>query len=297
MEQVKVHSKALAVVMTMAMALALSLALAPLAFAVDYNENVELYAMGGNGGVKTEEGQYINVAMYFDSSADLSVLDADAVETYLQANVKIAGRWLDGRTAGYERNIYDVRVNSDVHSITFKIGNNAAGMTANYNGRLLIAASANDYPALASLMGADVETLIGTGVAIWDPEGELSADGTTKTFTVDKGALNRGMVHVLVLDGDDVVFTNGSVANVGFTIHAHSFTTQTVDDFASLISSTANSLGTDYTFEAAGSAGEFTVAHGGESVEGVQVYIYDCNYLNEHHAAVGAIYENEYVNP
>lgn len=259
------RSRVIAFAMTMAMAFALTLVIAPSAFAVDWNDNVTVTAMGGNNGQtatydtetgvisitpgtgKTEVGQYVDVTMQFTSAQDFSSLTGTTAEAYLQANTTIAGRSLNG--SDYNRDIYDVVVDDTNDKITFKIGfnqawNSATGAfytTANYNGKLNIAANSTANSTIAAAMGGNaVETLIGTGVAISNNDGVLSNNDTTKTFTISSAAYNRGMVHVLIKDGTNAVFNGtGTFSNGGLTVHAHTFTTQTVSDFASLIASTA----------------------------------------------------------
>ena len=146
-------------------------------------------------------------------------------------------------------------------------------------------------------MGGNVETLIGTGVAIANPAGVLSADGTSKTFQVTDTAYNRGMVHVLIMNGNQALFQGtGTFSNGGITVHAHNFMTQTAADFASLICSTATSTGGDgFAYEfAAGSNGAFTISC--ENASNLAVYIYDGSYLNSIHGSVGDITEGEMRN-
>ncbi len=256
-----------------------------------WNDNVTVLAVGANGDTKTEDGQYINGTMTFAS--DLGGVTAEQAEAYLEANMTIAGRALN--SASYARDVYDVTVSGNV--ITFKIGPNTAGMTANYNGKLFIAANESSNATIAAAMGNGVETLIGTGVAIANPAGTLSADGQSKTFAITDTAYNRGMVHVLIMDGDSAIFNGtGTFSNGGITVHAHSFMSQTAANFASVICSTATSTGGDgfdYTF-AAGSNGLFTISC--EDASDLAVYIYDGSYLNSIHGAVGDITEGEMNN-
>lgn len=286
----KVTTFAFATLVAFAMALACA-AVPAFAGTVAWNDNVTVLAVGANGDTKTEAGQYINATMTFGS--DLSGVTAEEAEAYLEANTTIAGRSLN--SSSYNRDIYDVAVSGNV--ITFKIGHNTAGMTANYNGKLYIAANSTSNATIAAAMGGDVETLIGTGVAIANPAGVLSADGKSKTFQITDTAYNRGMVHVLIMDGDDAVFDGtGTFSNGGITVHAHSFMTQTAADFASVICSTATSTGGDnfgYTFTA-GSNGAFTISCSDAS--DLSVYIYDGSYLNSIHGSVGDITEGEMKN-
>lgn len=286
----KVTAFAFATIVAFAMALAVGVVPA-FAATVPWNDNVTVLAVGANGDTKTEDGQYINGTMTFKS--DVSSVTADQAKEYLKANMTIAGRSLNA--ANYTRDVYDVAVSGNV--ITFKVGYNKAGMTANYNGKLYIAANGQSNATIATAMGGDVETLIGTGVAIANPAGVLSADGTSKTFQITDTAYNRGMVHVLIMNGNQALFQGtGTFSNGGITIHAHNFMTQTAADFASLICSTATSTGGDdfdYTF-AAGSNGAFTITCGDAS--NLAVYIYDGSYLNSIHGSVGDITEGEMKN-
>lgn len=287
----KVTAFAFATIVAFAMALAVGVVPA-FAATVPWNDNVTVLAVGANGDTKTEAGQYINGTMTFKS--DVSSVTAAQAEAYLEANMTIAGRSLNA--ANYTRDVYDVAVSGNV--ITFKVGPNTAGMTANYNGKLTIAADKNSNETIYNAMGqAPVETLIGTGVAIANPAGVLSADGTSKTFQITDTAYNRGMVHVLIMDGNSAIFNGtGTFSNGGITVHAHNFMTQTAADFASLICSTATSTGGDgfdYTF-AAGSNGAFTITCGDAS--NLAVYIYDGSYLNSIHGSVGDITEGEMKN-
>lgn len=285
----KVTAFAFATIVAFAMALAVGVVPA-FADSAAWNDNVTVLAVGANGDTKTEDGQYINGTMTFKS--DVSSVTAAQAEAYLEANMTIAGRSLNA--ANYDRDVYDVAVNGNV--ITFKIGPNTAGMTANYNGKLFIA-DTKDGSAIANAMGGNVETLIGTGVAIANPAGVLSADGTSKTFQVTDTAYNRGMVHVLIMNGNQALFQGtGTFSNGGITVHAHNFMTQTAADFASLICSTATSTGGDgFAYEfAAGSNGAFTISC--ENASNLAVYIYDGSYLNSIHGSVGDITEGEMRN-
>lgn len=285
----KVTAFAFATIVAFAMALAVGVVPA-FAATVPWNDNVTVLAVGANGDTKTEAGQYINGTMTFKS--DVSSVTAAQAEAYLEANMTIAGRSLNA--ANYTRDVYDVAVNGNV--ITFKVGPNTAGMTANYNGKLFIA-KANDGSAIANAMGGDVETLIGTGVAIANPAGVLSADGTSKTFQITDTAYNRGMVHVLIMNGNQALFQGtGTFSNGGITVHAHNFATQTAADFASLICSAANAAagdGSDFFFEA-GEDGSFDIVCSNAS--NLSVYIYDGSYLNSIKGAVGEITEGEMNN-
>lgn len=349
---VKTQNKVIALVMTMAMAIACSLAIAPAAFAdlstataqmdrtiVPWNSNVTVTAMGGNnsriytydpvtqnltytvGSGKTNTGQYVNVTMQFQSNVNLSGLTSATAKTYLQANTTIAGRSLTA--SDYKRDISDVVVDDANDRITFKIGFNYAWntstndfyTTANYNGKLKIVANPDGNATISGAMGnADVETLIGTGVTISNNDGTLSNNNKTKTFTIASAAYNRGMVHVLILDGTSAIFSGtGTFSNGGLTVHAHTFMTQTEADFASLISTTATGLVTaaanpadplitppviiPYSFSS-GTDGTFTVTATATNATAsdVKAYIYDCNYLNTIHGAVGDITEPEMQN-
>lgn len=264
---------------------------------VDWNSNVTVLAVGANDdNPATEAGQRIDVTMTFAS--DVSSVSASDAEAYLQSNITLADRSLNSAT--YSRDVYDVVVSGNV--ISFKIDANTAGMTANYNGKLNIAANEEDNATICDAMGgASVETLVGTGVAIANNDGVLAADSKSKTFTITDKAYNRGMVHVLIKDGNNAIFQGtGTFSNGGITVHAHTFVTQTVADFASLICSTATTTATSanlsYTFTA-GENGSFTIANGGADCSNIKVYIYDGAYLNTIHGAVGDISEPEMTNP
>lgn len=287
----KVTAFAFATIVAFAMALAVGVVPA-FADSAAWNDNVTVLAVGANGDTKTEAGQYINGTMTFKS--DASSVTAAQAEAYLEANMTIAGRSLNA--ANYTRDVYDVAVNGNV--ITFKVGPNTAGMTANYNGKLNIAADKNSNETIYNAMGGkSVETLIGTGVAIANPAGTLSADGTSKTFQITDTAYNRGMIHVLIMNGNQALFQGtGTFSNGGITVHAHNFMTQTAADFASLICSAANAAagdGSDFFFEA-GEDGSFDIVCSNAS--NLSVYIYDGSYLNSIKGAVGEITEGEMKN-
>lgn len=287
----KVTAFVFATIVAFAMALAVGVVPA-FADSAAWNDNVTVLAVGANGDTKTEDGQYINGTMTFKS--DVSSVTAAQAEAYLEANMTIAGRSLNA--TNYTRDVYDVAVSGNV--ITFKVGPNTAGMTANYNGKLYIAANDQSNATIATAMGGkSVETLIGTGVAIANPAGTLSADGTSKTFQITDTAYNRGMVHVLIMNGNQALFQGtGTFSNGGITVHAHNFATQTAADFASLICSTATSTGGDgFAYEfVAGSNGAFTISC--ENASNLAVYIYDGSYLNSIHGSVGDITEGEMKN-
>lgn len=298
MQKTSLLTKGMVLAFALAATFALSLGMAGTAHAatVGWNSNVTVLAVGANeDSPATEAGQYIDVTMTF--STDVSSVSAADAEAYLQANATLAGRSLNA--ANYSRDVYDVAVNQNV--ITFKIDANKAGTTANYNGKLNIAANGTANATISNAMGgAAVETLVGTGVAIANPDGVLAADSLSKTFTVTNAAYNRGMVHVLIMDGTNAIFNGtGTFSNGGLTVHAHEFATQTVSDFASLICSTATGLAGDsaaYTFTA-GENGSFTIDKGGELCPDIKVFIYDGAYLNSISGAVGDITEPEMTNP
>lgn len=336
MQSVKTQNKVIAFMMTMALAIACSLAIAPAAFAnlvagdsvnstVAWNPNVTVTAMGGNGtytidstthtatitenSTKTENGQYVHVVMQFASTADLSGVQNEDARTYLQANTTIAGRDLNGVAySTYKRDVFNAVVNNTAKTITFDISYNTAGTTANYNGKLNIAANSTSNATIATAMGAPVETLIGTGVTISNNDGVLSNDGKTKTFTITSAAKNRGMVHVLIMDGDSAIFNGtGTFSNGGLTVHAHTFITQDESSFASLIATAGQDIVDEaadeipsvvipYSFD--DNAGSFSVTStaASGSCSNVRAYIYDCSYLNTIHGAVGDIYEDEIQN-
>ena len=261
-----------------------------LATVVPWNSKVTVLAEGKNeDNPKSEGGQYIDVSMTFAEGAP-QVSAADAT-TYLQNNVTIAGRSLNSPT--YTRDITNVNVSGNV--ITFRIGKNRTspnGKTANYNGKLFIAANG----AFAGKMGdAPVETLIGTGVAIDNPDGTLNTDGS-KTLTITHAPNNRAMVHVLIKDGESALFEGtGTFSNGGLTVHAHTFDSQTPADFAQLICNAVPEGSVDYTFTS-GTDGSFTVSHDGQSCTNVKAYIYDGAFLNGIHGSVGDITEPEMPN-
>lgn len=263
-----------------------------------WNPDVIVLAQGANDdSPKTDAGQRIDVTMTFPNGAPS--VSAATAEAYLQDNITIAGRTISltgANAASYARDVYDVAVSGNV--ISFKIDANTAGMTANYDGKLYIAANDTASSTISSAMGDKaVETLIGTGVAIANSNGVLAGDGLSKTFTVTNAAYNRGMVHVLIKDGDTAIFEGtGTFSNGGLTVHAHTFTTQTVANFATLICSTGNSLSSDaflgYSFTD-GTDGAFTISNDGASCANITAYIYDGTYLNARSLAVGDITEPE----
>lgn len=328
MTQVKTQSKVLALVLTMAMAIAMSLALAPSAFALDFNEDVAITADGLNGVVvntnttpytytivgesdpnyvESLNGQYVHVELAFaDADLDLSDLSAADATDYFQHHVKIAGRAIDNTSANfdpYDRDVFGTIVDDDNKTISFNIAYNKVGLTANFNGRLVITADSNTI--IGDALGQDTETLIhngvtlasNTGIAV-DAEGQNlePGNGLARQFTISTPSHNRGMIHILVLDGNTAVFYgNGTFSEGGFTIHAHDFLNQTPADFASSLCTTANNLNSGYTFTS-GSNGSFTISHGSTSCSNVKVYIYDCDYLNDHHCSIGTISEAEWPN-
>lgn len=316
-ESITIQKKSFALFAGVALAATLAAgAIAPsqaLASDVAWNDNVTVTAMGGNNGgyndegvwqAKTEAGQYDHVVMQFKKGADLAVTN-DEAKAYLQENIRLANRTISengANASNYVRPLANVVVDDDADTITFDIMANTKGTTANYSGELLINAVGESK--IAEAMGNTVETIIGTGVTIgedYNGEGVLSENKDAITFQVTNAANVRGMVHVLVMDGNTAIFDKtGTFSNGGFTVHAHQFFKQTVADFANLICTTANDISEEnllgYTFEE-GTDGSFTVTKDGESCENIKAYIYDCNYLNMHQLSVGEITEDEMVNP
>ena len=239
-----------------------------------------------------EAGQYIDVTLTFPNGVP-SVTAAQA-ETYLQNNVTIADRHIDSvNQPAYVRDVYDVAVNSG--SITFKIGPNSVGTTANYKGTLRIDCQENDL--FYSAMGnAKAETLIQSGMAL-----TCSASSNFAMVGVTSGALNRGMVHILFKDGGNILFTGSSTFQNGIiTIHAHSFATMTPAEYASAIASAANTAasesGSTYEFVASGSNVMVRNTASGSVSSGISVDVYDGAYLNSNTLAVGDIDEPEMNN-
>lgn len=260
-----------------------------LASDVSWNDEVTVSAQAVDP-TFAENSQNIAVTMQF-ATADLSGITAGDAETYLETNTSIAGRALDGLT--YSRDIYDVAVNDVANQITFKIGPNSAGMTANYSAELKIVAE--DLTDIGDAMGADVETIIGTQLAVAK---NGSSSSSAAVFDVTARAQARSMNHILITDVvggvETAIFSGtGTFANGGITIHSHTFTTQTVTDYAASIVSVANGIGSSYTFVNDG-GGQFTITHGANDCSNIKVYVYDGAYLNAHQLAVGEIWEPEW---
>lgn len=293
-------TKGMVLAFALAATLALTLGLAGTAHAatVPWNDKVmvEAYAVDPT---YADNAQTINVKMTFSQSIDFSSDEVEEdeliglVSVYLQNSTSIAGNAINGAT--YNRAVSDVVVGDKV--ITFKIGPNAAGMTANYNGKLTIAANADISNAIASAMGgAAVETLIDNGISV----SKVSSSDGAAVFSVDTRAQARAMNHVLitdVIDGKETAIftTGGTFSNGGITIHSHTFMNQQVADYAASIVAAGNTAAdseasNNYTFVDNGN-GQFAITNGGADCSNIKVYMYDCEYLNSHGLAVGEIWE------
>ncbi len=291
--QKKVTTFAFATIVAFAMALAVGVVPA-FAATVPWNSNVTVTAYADDP-TYDNSAQYINVTMEFANGApDVA---ADVMEAYLEANTTIAGNAIN--STSYNRDVTNVEVGSDV--VAFTIAPNTAGMTANYNGKLNIAANASDNATIAAAMGdAAVETLVNNGITISKSSASTSS---VAIFSVDTRAQARGMNHILITDivtvdgvsQEKAIFAgSGTFSNGGITIHSHSFMTQTVADYAAAIVSAGNTAASKaangYAFTDSGD-GVFQITKASGSCSNIKVYMYDCDYLNANSLAVGDIYE------
>lgn len=291
--QKKVTTFAFAMIVAFAMALAVGVVPA-FAATVPWNDNVTVAAYA-NDPTYDNDAQNINVTMTFADGAP--VVDAADMEAYLEANTTIAGNAIDSST--YNRDVTNVVISGK--DVTFTIGPNTGGMTANYNGKLNIAANADDDEDIAAAMGnAAVETLVDNGITI--SKSSASTSGAA-IFSVDTRAQARGMNHILITDvvtvdgvsQEKAIFAgSGTFSNGGITIHSHSFFNQTVADYAASIVSAGNTAAgkaaNGYTFTDSGN-GVFQITKASGSCSNIKVYMYDCDYLNANSLAVGEITE------
>ncbi|WP_449314506.1 hypothetical protein [Rubneribacter sp.] len=283
-----------------AAALTLSLATTP-AYASDvpYNANAKITAKAYDPTYELE-AQTINTTIVFGSS--VSGVEAGAMESYLQDNITIAGRTIadEGDADTYARDVYNVAINGN--TVTFTIGPNTKGMTANYSSEFLVKADAADNATIAAAMGnADSETIVGSGIAV----GKVGVTGKTATFEVTDRAQARSMNHILITDNingnETAIFEGtGTFSNGGITIHSHSFMSQTTADYAAAIvaatvDGNGNPLNPNYTFVDEGN-GQFSITKLSAGLAGtIKVYVYDSDYLNRYEKSVGEIYEDEWV--
>ncbi len=281
--------------------LTLALTSTALASDVSWNDEVTVSAQAVDP-TFGEDSQNIAVTMQFDT-ADLSGITAGEAEAYLQDNATIAGRHLNIST--YNRDVYDVAVNAVAKQITFKIAPckdeyDDPAFTANYSAELKIVAE--DLTDIGDAMGADVETIIGTQLAIAK---NGSSSSSAAVFDVTARAQARSMNHILITDVvggvETAIFSGtGTFANGGITIHSHTFTDQETPDYAASIVSVATGIGSSYTFSDTSypspdpTNGQFTITHGANDCSNIKVYVYDGAYLNAHQLAVGEIWEPEW---
>lgn len=281
-----------------AFAVVLALAFAAAAFTTHayasdtpYNNNVEVTAKA-NDPTFDNNAQYIDVTMEFAYGAP--VVSAADMETYLEANTTIAGRTIAADDDGYTRDVSNVSISGNV--VSFKIGPNSDGMTANYSGELYIEANPEDNAFVSLAMGnAPVETLIDNGLTF----SKVSGTAAASTFSVDTRAQARGMNHILIVNGTGAdavaIFSGtGTFENGGITVHSHSFMDQTVADYAAALVSAGNGENTNWVFTDLGN-GQFSISNSDPTVDcsNLHVYLYACDYLNDHGLSVGDIYEHE----
>lgn len=284
---------ALAVAGFAAAALGLAATATP-AYASDtpWNENVTVTAHADNPNFLESE-QYVDVTMTFANGAPWT--DSASAATYLQANTKIANRTIAADSDGYTRLVSDVVVGAN--SITFTIGPNQDGMTANYSGELYIEAAAGDATGIAAAMGnKPVETLVDNGITI----SKVSGNANSSVFSVDTRAQARAMNHILITKGTGedatAIFSgSGTFSNGGITIHSHNFSGQTVVDYAAATVSAGNAIeNSDWVFTDLGN-GQFSISNSDPDVDcsDLSISMYDCDYLNIHQLPVGQIFEHE----
>lgn len=295
MREPSVLKKPITLVSSLALVSALSLgAMATPAYASDvaWNPDAVITVMASDPTYNLDE-QYIDGKIVFGS--DLGV-DAEDLQAYLTNNVTIAGRTIAPDADGYTRAVSDVAVEGD--TATFKIGPNTAGVTANYSAEFKLIANDEANEDVYFAMGEeDAETIIGTQLAI----AKEGATDALATFAVTERAQARSMNHILITDvingKEQPVFSGtGTFANGGITIHSHTFQSQTEADYAkALVDAAAAIANSGYTFTDAGN-GAFTISNNNGTSENIQVYVYDCNYLNAHELAVGQIWEPEWPN-
>lgn len=292
---------ALSVAGASVLALSAALAATP-AYASDtpYNPNAVITAVADDPSF-ANDAQYLDVTI--DFGADVSGVGAEAMENYLQGNITIAGRTIaNGDTDGYYRDVQNVAIDGDI--ATFDIGPclNEQGttegmMTAIYSGEFMLAASADNFTIASAMGGAPSETLIDTGLAIQKDNAATTSDAAV--FTVTDRAQARAMNHILVVDKAadgkmvPIYEGTGSFSNGGMTVHSHTFTSQQVTDYAATIVSTANGMGSQYVFTDLGN-GQFSIQNAQGDSSNIQVYMYNCDYLNANHLSVGDITEAEW---
>lgn len=287
---------ALAVAGFAAAALGLAATATP-AYASDtpWNPAVQVTAYADNPNFQESE-QYVDVTMTFLYGAP--DVEASEMGQYLQANTTIAGRTIAADDDGYTRAVQDVVISGD--EVTFTLGPNSAGTTANYSGELYIAANANYVDIYFAMGESPVETLIDNGISFTKVSGTQSA----ATFTVDTRAQARAMNHVLitdVIDGKETAIfdsASGAFSNGGITVHSHAFASLQTTDYAATLVSVANGAtqkaGCDYEFVYNEGTNQFTIINNNGSSENIQVYLYACDYLNDNELSVGEIYEPEW---
>lgn len=272
-----------------AAALSLSLSIPAFASDVAYNDNAVITA---NAVDPTYDNNAQNIEASVTFGGSVAGVSATDMTAYLQDNITIAGRTIAPDADGYTREVSGVAINGN--AVTFNIGPNTAGMTANYSAEFLLKADATQNATIAAAMGnADAETLVANGIKI----SRVSANPAKATFAVTDRAQARSMNHILIVDSINGVATpifqgTGTFANGGITIHSHSFMTQTVADYAASIVDAAAGLNANYTFTDLGN-GQFSISKASGSAAQLQVYVYDCDYLNTYQLSVGNIYEGE----
>lgn len=289
--------KATAFAVVLALTFAAAAAFTTQAYASDtpWNSNVTVTAYADDP-TYDNDAQHIDVTMTFASSL-LGVTAAD-MQAYLQDNITIAGRTIAADDDGYTRAVSDVVISGSV--VTFDIGPNSEGMTANYSAELYIAANTDANPLISQRMGyAPVETVIDSGLDF----ARISSSSAAATFQVTDRAQARSMNHVLITDvingQETTIFSgdSGAFEYGGITVHSHSFFDQMPSDYATALVEAAQDAtlkdGLSYTFTDNGD-GTFTVVNNNGSSENIQVYLYACDYLNAHTLSVGDIYEPEW---
>lgn len=260
-----------------------------------WNSNVTVVATANDydaTATTTDYNQTINVTMTFGTSVS-SVAAADA-QTYLQSHTSIAGRMLDGSTANYStyiRPIDNVVVSGNTITFTVEPVNetpSGTNFTAIYSGEFKVIADSTANSTIAGAMGGNnVETLINTGLGLTVTN---SADLKTATIQVSSLPKCRAMNFLLISDGSNYMFTNGtSASGNGLTIHSHMFYQQTATNYASEIVTAANNAGAanlGYTFQVVNGNVQITKTNG-SAMSSINAVVYNGNYLNDNEFAVG----------
>ena len=260
----------------------------------------DILSCTSNTDTLTEAGQYIDVTVTFGD--DISGVSDTDLTTYLQDNITIYD--LNIGTSAYPRTVSLISRPSD-YSVRFWISNRTDGSnTANYTGKLVLAANSSYNDDIATAMdGNSGETLIQSGISI--TKDTANSTSTSAVFTVDSRSKNRMMVHILATDVADgttsAIFTGTTGVNGNcLVIHAHSFTTLTKADYASDIqtkAAAATQVNGGYSFAVSGNTITVTRTVNGSAadVSNVVLQVYDGSYLNTNQLGVGSITEGIYT--